>query len=328
MKTPAMTSKLSRTAGAIAAAVLAVAAAAAAQTVRGAAGPLMQLPDDPRAWTEKVAPDLMARAAVATGDLDVLIAFRQPAGVQAHTVAAMRAPARLQWIADTDAAVERDWAPGGRQGAATPVARPDRARDRAGRPPPGAGRGPARGRHRLEPQGARARRHRPGVHARERDPAALHRRRRRHRVPRHRRGLDPPRTGPARHQDDRAVRLPRRPVAHRPELRRARQRHLRQGRRRPRHRGRRHRGRHRREPARRSASPPPRRSCRSRFSTAPETRPTPRSRRGSTRCSPASPPATRTTSGPRTSPSAATTPARGAPASRSNRATASPACRS
>lgn len=108
-----MTSKLSHTAAAIAAAVLAVAAAAAAQTVRGTAGPLMQLPDDPRAWTEKVAPDLMARAAVATGDLDVLIAFRQPAGVQAHTVAAMRAPERLQWIADTDAAVERDWAPGG-----------------------------------------------------------------------------------------------------------------------------------------------------------------------------------------------------------------------
>jgi subtilisin family serine protease len=108
-----MTSKLSHTAAAIAAAVLAVAAAAAAQTVRGTAGPLMQLPDDPRAWTEKVAPDLMARAAVATGDLDVLIAFRQPAGVQAHTVAAMRAPVRLQWIADTDAAVERDWAPGG-----------------------------------------------------------------------------------------------------------------------------------------------------------------------------------------------------------------------
>jgi serine protease AprX len=108
-----MTSKLSRTAGIIAATVLAVAAAAAAQTVRGTAGPLMQLPDDPRAWTEKVAPDLAARAATTTGDLDVLIAFRQPAGVQAHTVAAMRAMARLQWIADTDAAVERDWAPGG-----------------------------------------------------------------------------------------------------------------------------------------------------------------------------------------------------------------------
>ncbi len=115
MKTPATTTKLSRTAGAIAAAVLAVAAAAAAQSARAAAGPLLQLPDDPRAWTEKVAPDLMARAAAATatGTLDVLIAFRQPAAVQARTVAAMRAPARLQWIADTDAAVERDWAPGG-----------------------------------------------------------------------------------------------------------------------------------------------------------------------------------------------------------------------
>ncbi|OYV92580.1 MAG: hypothetical protein B7Z68_10245, partial [Acidobacteria bacterium 21-70-11] len=108
-----MTSKLSRATAAIAAAVLTIAATVTAQTARGAAGPLMQLPDDPRAWTEKVAPDLAARAAVTTGDLDVLIAFRQPAGVQAHTVAAMRAPARLQWIADTDAAVERDWAPGG-----------------------------------------------------------------------------------------------------------------------------------------------------------------------------------------------------------------------
>jgi subtilisin family serine protease len=108
-----MTTTLTRTTGAIAAAVLALAAAAAAQTVRGTAGPLMQLPDDPRAWTEKVAPDLAARAAVATADLDVLIAFRQPAAVQATDIAAMRAPLRLQWIADTDAAVERDWAPGG-----------------------------------------------------------------------------------------------------------------------------------------------------------------------------------------------------------------------
>ncbi len=113
MKKPPTTSKLSRTAGAVAAAALTIAAAAAAQTARGAAGPLMQLPDDPRAWTEKVAPDLAARAATTTGDLDVLIAFRQPAGAQAHTVAAMRAPVRLQWIADTDAAVERDWEPGG-----------------------------------------------------------------------------------------------------------------------------------------------------------------------------------------------------------------------
>ena len=115
MTTPALTSKFSRTAGAIAAAVLTIAAAAAAQAVRGTAGPLMQLPDDPRPWTQKVAPDVMARAATAaaTGTLDVLISFRQPAGVQAHTAEAMRAPVRLQWIADTDAAVERDWAPGG-----------------------------------------------------------------------------------------------------------------------------------------------------------------------------------------------------------------------
>ncbi len=107
MTPPSMTSQLRRTAGAIAVAVLALA------TARAVSAALMQLPDDPRPWTEKVASDLMARAAVATGDLDVLISFRQPAAVQAHTIAAMRAPARLQWIADTGRAIDRDWAPGG-----------------------------------------------------------------------------------------------------------------------------------------------------------------------------------------------------------------------
>ena len=107
MTTPTMTLKLSRMAGAIALAVLALA------TARATSAALMQLPDDPRPWTAKVAPDLTARAAVATGDLDVLIAFRQPARVQAHDAAAMRAPARLRWIADTGDAIARDWAPGG-----------------------------------------------------------------------------------------------------------------------------------------------------------------------------------------------------------------------
>ncbi len=109
MTTANMTRIVTRTATVIGAVWLALVAASAGSA------PLMQLPEDTRPWTEKVEPALMARAAATTvtGTVDVLIAFRQPAAVQATTVAQMRAPARLQWIKDTDAAVERDWAPGG-----------------------------------------------------------------------------------------------------------------------------------------------------------------------------------------------------------------------
>ncbi len=187
MTTPTMTSKLSRTAGAIALAVLALA------TARAASAALMQLPDDPRPWTEKVAPDLMARAAVATGDLDVLIAFRQPAaraGAQRRRDARSGAPAVDRGHRATRST--RDWAPGGVKvlerlslapivHAIVPVALlPALAED-----------------PRVDAIALNHKVHaldadRPGVHARGRDPAAEHRRRCRHRVPRHRCGLHPP----------------------------------------------------------------------------------------------------------------------------------------
>ena len=109
MTTAKMTRTVTRTAAVIGALWLTLAAASAGSA------PLMQLPEDTRPWTEKVAPDLMAQAAATsvTGTVDVLILFRQPTAVQAATVAEMRAPVRLQWIKNTDAAVERDWSPGG-----------------------------------------------------------------------------------------------------------------------------------------------------------------------------------------------------------------------
>jgi subtilisin family serine protease len=109
MTTAKMTRTVTRTAAVIGALWLTLAAASAGSA------PLLQLPEDTRPWTQKVEPALMAHAAATavTGTVDVLIAFRQPAAVQASTVAEMRAPARLQWIRDTDAAVERDWSPGG-----------------------------------------------------------------------------------------------------------------------------------------------------------------------------------------------------------------------
>ena len=93
----------------IAAVALAIAAAASAAPP----GPLMQLVDDPRPWTEKVAPDLVALAVSSTADLDVLLKLREPEAVHALTVSAQASTVRLQWIADTADGIERDWSPGG-----------------------------------------------------------------------------------------------------------------------------------------------------------------------------------------------------------------------
>ena len=98
----------------IAAVALAIAAAAsAAPAGQAPPGPLMQLVDDPRPWTEKVAPDLVALAVSSTADLDVLLKLREPEAVHALTVSAQASTVRLQWIADTADGIERDWSPGG-----------------------------------------------------------------------------------------------------------------------------------------------------------------------------------------------------------------------
>jgi subtilisin family serine protease len=98
----------------IAAVALAIAAAAsAAPAGQAPPGPLMQLVDDPRPWTEKVAPDLVALAVSSTADLDVLLKLREPEAVHALTVSAQASTVRLQWIADTADGIERDWSAGG-----------------------------------------------------------------------------------------------------------------------------------------------------------------------------------------------------------------------
>lgn len=99
---------------AVPATVLAVAiAATAAFAGPGAGGPKLQLPDDTRAWTEKVTPELLARAAATTKDLDVLVKFREPEQVRALAAGGPGVPVRLRWIADTADGLERDWAPAG-----------------------------------------------------------------------------------------------------------------------------------------------------------------------------------------------------------------------
>ncbi len=91
-------------------AALALAAAGGAFAAQGA---LMQLPDDPRPWTDKVAPDVVALAVAGTSDLDVLVKLREPEPVRALTVSDQAAPVRLRWIADTADALDRDWSAGG-----------------------------------------------------------------------------------------------------------------------------------------------------------------------------------------------------------------------
>ncbi|HVN76420.1 MAG TPA: S8 family serine peptidase [Thermoanaerobaculaceae bacterium] len=100
----------------ILAASLAIAAAAgAARSAPASQAPLMQLPDDPRPWNEKVAPNVMAAAVTSAGNLDVIVKLREPEGVRALSGAALAASVRLRWIADTDDGLDRDWSPGGVQ---------------------------------------------------------------------------------------------------------------------------------------------------------------------------------------------------------------------
>ncbi len=98
----------------IAVAALAVLAALVVKgTAGGSAAPFMQLPEDPRSWTDKVAPDVVALAGSSSSDLDVLVKFREPYAVHALSVAAQGAPVRIKWIADTADVLERDWYAGG-----------------------------------------------------------------------------------------------------------------------------------------------------------------------------------------------------------------------
>ncbi len=94
-------------------AALSLAAVAGAGAAQATPGDLMQLPDDTRSWTEKVAPEVAALAASSPADLDVLVKLREPEAVRALSAAAPGAPVRLRWIADTAEALERDWTPGG-----------------------------------------------------------------------------------------------------------------------------------------------------------------------------------------------------------------------
>ena len=97
---------------AVAALTIAAAASAALAGQVATAAP-MQLPDDPRPWTAKVASDVVALAVTSTSDLDVLVKFREPDAVYALSVAEQAAPVRLQWIAGTTDGIESDWSAGG-----------------------------------------------------------------------------------------------------------------------------------------------------------------------------------------------------------------------
>ncbi len=80
-----------------------------------AAAPLMQDSGQAQARAEKVAPDVLAQAAVqGATQLDVLVAFHEPATLRAQALAP-GAPARLRWIADTGDGLERDFGPMGVQ---------------------------------------------------------------------------------------------------------------------------------------------------------------------------------------------------------------------
>ena len=67
-----------------------------------------------QAWTAKVAPDVLAQAAQGVTDVDVLVAFHEPASLRS-AARFPGAPARLRWIADTGDGLARDFAPQGVQ---------------------------------------------------------------------------------------------------------------------------------------------------------------------------------------------------------------------
>lgn len=78
----------------------------------GASALLAPAAGDGQAWSGKIAPALIARAASTSGNLDFLIAFHQPEAVGPRTLFP-GAPARLRWIAETGDGLESDYATSG-----------------------------------------------------------------------------------------------------------------------------------------------------------------------------------------------------------------------
>jgi subtilisin family serine protease len=68
------------------------------------------LPPDTRAWSEKVAPEVMGAAAKGGTVQRVLVAFRVPAGVRSLEAVSPAAAPRLRWIAATADGLEADYA--------------------------------------------------------------------------------------------------------------------------------------------------------------------------------------------------------------------------
>lgn len=65
---------------------------------------------DPRPWTEKVVPELQARAAQTTGNLDCIIVFRKPTALADALAFPPGSPTRLKWIASTADTIDREYA--------------------------------------------------------------------------------------------------------------------------------------------------------------------------------------------------------------------------
>jgi subtilisin family serine protease len=99
----------------LAGAALLVPAAGRAGAPAGHPAALVQDTGQTQAWAAKVAPDVLAKTAEqGVKDVDVLVAFQEPAALQ-RQAPFPGAPARMQWIADTGDSLARDFSPAGVQ---------------------------------------------------------------------------------------------------------------------------------------------------------------------------------------------------------------------
>jgi subtilisin family serine protease len=84
-----------------------------AAVVAAAPAALVQDTGAEQAWVAKVAPEVRTQASQGVKDVDVLVAFQEPASFRRQEFPG--APARMRWIADTGNGLERDFAPSGVQ---------------------------------------------------------------------------------------------------------------------------------------------------------------------------------------------------------------------
>jgi hypothetical protein len=85
-----------------------------AAAVAAAPAALVQDTGAEQAWVAKVAPEVRTQASQGAKDVDVLVAFQEPASLR-RQAPFPGAPARMRWIADTGDGLERDFAPAGVQ---------------------------------------------------------------------------------------------------------------------------------------------------------------------------------------------------------------------